>query len=68
LTVATSRAFEVDTVLGLADGLNALCDLLALLGQARLRAPGRFESHVGVVKTHGRLGGTTRPALVGLCI
>ena len=45
MAVSTHAAFEVDKVIGLANGLNALFDLLALLGSdARahgwpLRAP-----------------------------
>jgi hypothetical protein len=41
LAVSTHAAFEIDKVIGLADGLKALFDLLALLGQSLVLTAGR---------------------------
>ena len=43
VTVSTHPAFKVDKVVGLADGLTALCDPLAWLGQALGRTASRFK-------------------------
>jgi len=63
--VATPTAFTIDTMIGMADGAPALCDLRALLGEARRLTPGRRERRLGVLQTHEGLWGAARPAFVG---
>jgi hypothetical protein len=50
LAVSTHPAFQVDKVVGLADGLDALFDLMALLGQALVLTASRFEGLLGLFK------------------
>ncbi len=66
LAVATHATIEVDKVLGLTDGLKALFDLLALLGQSRVLTAGRVEGVLGLFKAHGRFWRTARSALFKL--
>ena len=54
-----------DKVVGLADGLKALFDLLAVLGKALVLTAGRFEGQLGLFKAHGRFGGRPGPRFAG---
>ncbi len=65
LAVSPHATFEVDKVIGLADGLKTLFDLLSLLAQPLVFLAGRCERLLGLLKTHRFFRGTTRPALLG---
>ena len=64
LAVSTYAAFEIDPVIGLANGLKALCDLIALLGQALVLTAGRVSGVLSVFKAYGRFW---RTAWTTLC-
>jgi hypothetical protein len=68
LAVATHTALQVHKVIGLADGLKALFDLLALLGKSLVLTAGRFEGLLGLCKAHRRFWGAAWPALCGLLV
>jgi hypothetical protein len=64
--VAPHAALQVDTVSGVAHGLEALGDLRALLGEALVLPASRCEGRLGVLKTQGGFWRPARPALFGL--
>jgi hypothetical protein len=64
LAVSTHAAFEIDKVIGLADGLKALFDLCALLSQSLVLTAGRFKGVLRMFKAHGCFG---RTAWTTLC-
>ena len=70
LAVATHAAIEVDKVVGMADGTDALCDLFALPGEALVLVLLTRGFHLGrsLLQTHGRLGGGTGTALARFAI
>jgi hypothetical protein len=54
LAVSTYPAFQVDKMIGVADGFDALFDLLPLLGQSHGLTAGRCKGLLRVFKAHGR--------------
>jgi hypothetical protein len=70
LAVATHTTIEVDKVVGMADGTDALCDLFALPGEALVLVllTRGFHGLRSLLQTHGRLWGATGTALWRLAI
>ena len=50
VAVSPHAAFEIDKVIGLANGFNALFDLLALLAQTLVLLAGRFKRLLGLLE------------------
>jgi hypothetical protein len=68
LAVATHATIEVDKVVGMADGTDALGDLCALPGEALVLLTRGFHGLRSLLHTHGRLWGATGTALWRLAI
>lgn len=66
LAVSTHPAFQVDKVIGLTDGLNALFDLLALLDETFVLLASGVEGLLGLFKTHRDFWRTPWATLFGL--
>jgi len=59
---------SIDTMVVVADGTDAIGDLLAWLGQALVCTTGCFERLCGLLQAHGRLWGAAWTALFGLVV
>jgi hypothetical protein len=68
LAVATHAAIEVDKVVGMADGTDALGDLFALPGEVLVLLTRGFHGLRSLLQTHGRLWGATGTALWRLAV
>ena len=68
LAVATHAALQVDKVVGVADGADALGDLLALPGEALVLLASGFHLLLHLLQARGRLWGTTRATLCRLVV
>src|SRR5882724_951462 len=68
LAVSTHPALQIDTMVVVADGTDAIGDLLAWLGQALVCTTGCFERLCGLLQAHGRLWGAAWTALFGLVV
>jgi hypothetical protein len=68
LAVATHTTIEVDKVVGMTDGTDALRDLCALPGEVLVLLTRGFHGLRSLLQTHGRLWGTTGTALWRLAI
>jgi hypothetical protein len=66
LAVATDATLEGNKLGGLADGTNAPCDLLSVLGQALVLTACRYERLLSVLTAHGFLRGAARTVLLWL--
>jgi hypothetical protein len=60
---STYPAFEIDTMVVVADATDALGDLLALLSEALMLTTGRFKLLLGLRKAHGRFWRAARTAV-----
>jgi hypothetical protein len=66
--VSTPPTLQIDTMVGVAEGADAVGDVRALLGQARVFTTGCFERLCGVLQAHGRLWGAAWTARCGLVV
>jgi len=65
LAIATHTTLKSATMVVVADGAEAVCDGLALLGQALVCTAGHCEPRLGLLQAHGLLGGRPRPRFSG---
>src|SRR5262249_24109654 len=68
LAVTTYAALQVDKVVGVAHGAEALADPLALLSEALVLLTSGFHVLRTLLQTHDRLWGTTGPTLCRLAV
>ena len=68
LAVATHTTIEVDKVVCMADGTDALRDLFALPGEALVLLTRSVHGLRSLLRTHGRLWGATGTVLWRLAI
>jgi hypothetical protein len=66
LAASTHPTLQVNKMIGLADGLDALFDVLSLLGQSLMLTAGRLEGLLGLFKARRRFWRTAWAAFIRL--
>src|SRR5713101_792445 len=66
LAVSTHTTRKIDTMVVVADGADAVCDVLTLLSYALVCTAGHFAHLLGLLQAHGLLWGAAQTAFFGL--